>query len=120
MVCHCNECKRLGGSVFAVHYPVAPGAFKLTSGEPKTHSFKHRAGIGITAAFCGDCGSWLYKQAEADPWHGFFLVEAGTTDVEPGQEAQGYWTNPPAVELWVSERAPWLGSVQGADQRAQF
>jgi hypothetical protein len=120
MLCHCSDCKRLTGSVFAMHYPIGPGNFTITAGEPKVYNFKHPTGVVTAASFCGDCGTWLYKQVETDQWHGFYFVQAGTTDLEPGMEAQGYWTGKPVVELWVSERPAWLAPVEGAEQKAQF
>ena len=119
-LCHCSVCKRLSGSLFALHYPIPPTNFILTSGQPKTHKFTHPAGMNIEAAFCGDCGTWLYKQVEGGPFEGFYLVQAGTTDLEPGLEAKGYWTGAPAVELWVTERAPWLAPIEGTEQRPGF
>lgn len=103
-----------------MHYPIGPGKFAVTAGEPKVHNFKHPTGVVTAASFCGDCGTWLYKQVEADPWRGFHFVQAGTTDLQAGLEAKGYWTGTPAVELWVSERAPWLAPVTGAEQKPQF
>jgi len=117
LLCHCSACKRLSGSLFALHYPIPPTNFAITSGQPKTHKFVHPAGPPVEAAFCGNCGTWLYKQVEANPFEGFYLVQAGTTDLEPGSEANGYWTAAPEVELWVTERAPWLAPVEGAEQR---
>ena len=110
----------MGSSLFAMHLHTAPDKFRIKSGEPKIHSFQHPSGLDMKGAFCGDCGTWLYKQVEVDPWRGFYLVQAGTTDLEPGKEAQGFWADPPVVELWVSERAPWLQPIKGAEQKAQF
>ncbi|KAK3387345.1 hypothetical protein B0H63DRAFT_448197 [Podospora didyma] len=60
--------------------PVAPEKFRITSsGQPKIYQFTHPAGFTTDAAFCGDCGTWLYKQVEADPWRGYYFVQAGTT-----------------------------------------
>ncbi len=120
LLCHCSACKHLSSSLFALHYPIPAPNFTLTSGQPKTHKFTHPTGLGIQAAFCGDCGTWLYKQVESGPLEGCYLVQAGTTDLEPGLEAKGYWTGAPAVELWVTERAPWLRPVEGAEQRDGF
>ncbi|KAH8878539.1 hypothetical protein GQ53DRAFT_707131 [Thozetella sp. PMI_491] len=120
MICHCGDCKKIGSGVFALHYPIAPDKFSIIQGQPKVHKFKHFAGLPIQAAFCGDCGTWLYKQVEADPWNGFYLVQAGTTAYEPSQGAQGYWAGSPVVEIWVSQRAPWLQPVPGAEQRPEF
>jgi hypothetical protein len=126
MLCHCSVCKRLTGSVFAMHYPVAGNQFAITSAaRPKVHAFTHPTGLPLVASFCPDCGTWLYKQVEAEaaPMYGFFLVQAGTTDLPPGatEAAEGHWAKrTPAVEIWVSERAPWLAPVDGAEQKAQF
>lgn len=122
MLCHCSDCKRLTGSVFAMHYPVGPGKFAITSAaQPKVHGFKHPTGVVTASSFCPDCGTWLFKQVEAAPWQGFYFVQAGIVDLEPGLEARGLWAKTtPLVKIWVSERAPWLAPVQGAEQRAQF
>ncbi|KAH8659977.1 DUF636 domain protein [Xylariales sp. PMI_506] len=120
MICHCSDCKQVGSSVFALHYPISPDKFTITSGQPKLNHFKHFAGIEIVAAFCGDCGTWLYKQVAAEPWTGFYFVQAGTVSLEPDQAVSSYWTSPPVVEIWVSQRVPWLAPIQGAEQREQF
>jgi hypothetical protein len=106
--------------MFAMHYPVPAEAFTITKGSPKVNDIKHPTGLEMKAAFCPDCGTWLFKQADADPFKGWFLVQAGTTDVEPDKEASGYWVGAPEVELWVSQRAPWLGPVKGAEQKSEF
>ena len=121
MLCHCGDCKRLSGSMFAMHYPIPGANFTITAGEPKVHNFKHPTGVVTAASFCPDCGTWLFKKVEADPYRDYFLVQAGTTDLEPGMEAEGYWTRTkPVVELWISHRAAWLAPVEGAEQKMQF
>jgi len=119
-VCHCSVCKRLTGSLFSLSYPIPTTNFTLTAGKPKTHKFTHPAGMGIEAGFCGDCGTWVYKHVETEAFKGFYFVQAGTTDLEPGMEAKGYWTGSPAAELWVTERAPWLAPIEGAEQNPGF
>ncbi len=76
--------------------------------------------MGVEAAFCDRCGTWLYKRVDADPFRHWYLVQAGTTDLEPGLEAKGLWSEAPKIELWVSHRAPWLAPVAGAEQKSEF
>ncbi|KAK5659437.1 hypothetical protein OQA88_638 [Cercophora sp. LCS_1] len=120
ILCHCSVCKRLTSSLFALHYPIAQSNFSITSGQPKTHNFTHPAGMDIEAAFCDQCGTLLYKRVEAEPFRRSYLVQAGTTELKPGLEAKGLWVEAPKTELWVSQRAPWLAPVEGAEQKPEF
>ena len=81
--------------------------------------FTHPVGMGIEAAFCDQCGTWLYKRVDADPFRDWYLVQAGTTGTDKSN-MKARWTEAPKLELWVSERAPWLVPIAGAEQKAEF
>lgn len=65
-------------------------------------------------SFCGDCGTVIAKQSEADMFKPFYLVQAGTIATEPLVKEK------PDVEFWVSRKASWLDEVKGAAQAQKF
>lgn len=65
--------------------------------------------------FCGDCGSTLSKEADADAFKGLMVVMGGTLDEQDALEKVK-----PGGELWVKYRASWLSEVQGAGQMQTF
>jgi hypothetical protein len=65
--------------------------------------------------FCGDCGSTLGKEADADAFKGLMITLGGTLDDQDALEKAK-----PAGELWVKYRASWLNEVQGAGQMQAF
>jgi hypothetical protein len=103
-------------------YNVLQRASESANATCPVSKFTHPAGIGIEAAFCDRCGTWLYKRVEAEPFKRWYLVQAGTTGTgaEAGPEVKVLWTEAPKIELWVSQRAPWLGAVEGAEQKVEF
>ena len=68
----------------------------------------------LTIFFCPDCGSPLWKEATAELFKGFKVVQAGTlTESEKLNDGVD-------AELYTTTRAPWLVALSGADQRAEF
>lgn len=64
--------------------------------------------------FCGNCGTKIYKEGDAEDFKGIFIVQAGTLD-EGGLEKVKV-----GAELWVKERVGWLGEQGGAVQCQEF
>ncbi|KAK7415682.1 hypothetical protein QQX98_005717 [Neonectria punicea] len=113
-LCHCSECKKLTGSVFGYHWLIPRDNLTITKGTPKTYEFTHSAGAKIKLSFCGDCGSTIYKEMDAERERPFFIVQAGTLDdQEPVNDE-------PNLELWVSKREKWVPVVNGAAQNEEF
>lgn len=66
-ICHCDDCRRSGGSAFATNVFVNADDLKVTKGEPKFFSWLANSGNKRGRAFCGDCGTSLYVTNDARP-----------------------------------------------------
>ncbi|MGH6931457.1 MAG: GFA family protein [Dongiaceae bacterium] len=60
-VCHCTDCQSISGSAFRWAVPVAEGAFKLLTGQPKTYVKLAASGATSHQLFCPECASPLYS-----------------------------------------------------------
>ena len=65
--CHCDDCRRSGGGVYASFVFVSESALTVNSGE--LHSFSHETARGNTATkyFCPRCGSQVFTRNNANP-----------------------------------------------------
>lgn len=91
-ICHCDDCRRSGGSAFATNVFVKTEDLKVTKGEPKTFHWVAASGNKRGRAFCGDCGTTVYVWNEARPEARG--VRIGTIDDASFVE--------PKMHLWVS------------------
>lgn len=82
----------------------------MTSGKPKEFSKTADGGNKITSFFCGDCGSTLYR--EGPTFGDAKVVKVGTLDDTTSLDSAK-----PAIELYVTEKPSWVGSIVGADQK---
>ena len=89
--------------------------FRITSGSPKQYSATHENGMQLTVSFCGNCGTALYKEADADAFKGVVIVQAGTLD-----DLNGLESAQPEDELYVKYRASWVPTVATAKQNEEF
>lgn len=87
----------------------------MAAGAPKSHTQKHEDGFSLTVFFCGDCGSTIYKQADADMFENVSLVQSGTLDGSALDKISR-----PSSELNVKLRASWLAEVSAAVQKQGF
>lgn len=101
------------GTAFTSNWLVPRENFTL-NGTPKYNSFIQEIGVEVKYSFCGDCGTVIAKQSEADMFKPFYLVQAGTIATHPLVKEK------PDVELWVSRKASWLDEVRGAAQAQKF
>jgi hypothetical protein len=95
--CHCTACQRFSGTAFGMGLAVAPGAFRLTRGAPKSVDRIAESGNTVTAWFCPDCGVRLFS-GEMDLPEGRWL-RAGTLD-DPS-------ILPPPVHIWTRSALLW-------------
>jgi hypothetical protein len=93
--CHCTRCQRRTGTAASASARVAPGSFRLTSGEHELRSFLPPD--GFAKVFCGACGSALWSEHPDDPE--IRSVRLGTFDVDPGVR--------PTSRQYVDFAAPW-------------
>ena len=63
-ICHCSECQTLTGTAFNTGFSVSAEKFKLVAGEPSTYvRTAEQSGRKVKRAFCGNCGSPIYRQS---------------------------------------------------------
>lgn len=114
-MCHCLSCQKISGGTNTANIPVAREKLTVTSGTPKSHTQKHEDGFNLTKFFCGDCGTAIYKHADADMFQDISLVQSGTLDGSARDKI-----SKPSSELNVKLRASWLAEVSTAVQKQGF
>jgi hypothetical protein len=86
-VCHCKDCQKFTGSVFATLVLVPKEALSVT-GTWKTFTSLGGSGKPILRHFCPECGSSLAEEPGTRP--GAVILNVGTLDnpqaVKPGRE----------------------------------
>ncbi|RFU80197.1 hypothetical protein TARUN_2007 [Trichoderma arundinaceum] len=115
ILCHCLSCQKISGTTNTANIPVAQDQLTVTSGSPKSHTQKHEDGFHLTVFFCGDCGTVVYKQSDAEMFANLSLVQSGTLE-GPVKEK----ISQPSAELNVRLRASWLAEVSAAAQKEGF
>ena len=93
--CHCTRCQRRTGSSASPQARVAPGSFRLLSGEEALREWK--PDDGFAKVFCGECGSSLWSRSPDDP--DVIAVRLGVFDRDPGIR--------PELRQFVDYAAPW-------------
>ncbi|MBD8526423.1 GFA family protein [Pseudomarimonas arenosa] len=64
-ICHCLDCQRRSGGVFAIQARFLPEQVQI-SGEGREYARKGGSGTTIRFTFCPDCGATLYYQIEGE------------------------------------------------------
>ena len=85
--CHCDDCRRSGGGVYASFVFVSENMLTVNSGE--LHSFSHETDRGNTATkyFCPKCGSQLFTRNSAN---------SGRRGIRVGTITDASWFQPSA------------------------
>lgn len=103
----------MSGSTNTTLVPVPRSSlvFDDVSALKQSRSWKHCADpdVTLTATFCGNCGSTIFKEASTTP--GMAMVFMGTISYD-GQLME----NQPNVEIWTKYRVPWNAEIKGAHQ----
>lgn len=97
ITCHCRDCQQVTGTGHARSMGV-PGDSVTWLGEPRVFQIQHEKSV-VDSAFCGTCGSPLYKKTSNLPEMIFFHV--GSLDPESGQN----WR--PKLTVYTERRQPW-------------
>ncbi len=92
--CHCEMCRRHGGTVFQTWVTFATNDFAFVSGRPAIYASSKDAERG----HCRDCGTPLLFRYHAHP--GRTSVTVGSLDRPE--------TVTPSVHNWVLEKISWL------------
>ena len=100
-VCHCRDCQKFTGSVFAALVIVPKEALTLT-GPVKTFTGVGGSGKPILRHFCPECGSSIAEEPGSRP--GMVILTVGTFD-DPTIAT-------PAREIFRDDAVPWV-QVQG-------
>lgn len=93
--CHCSQCRRAGGSAFAVNANVRARYLRL---EGREQIREYESSPGKFRAFCSRCGSPVYSRTSSDP--DTFRLRLGTLDGDPGRR--------PLAHGFVGSKAPWF------------
>ena len=96
-VCHCRDCQKFTGSVFAALVMVPKKALTL-SGPLKTFTGVGGSGKPILRHFCPECGSSIAEEPGTRP--GMVILNLGTFD-DPGIAK-------PGVEIFRDDALPWV------------
>lgn len=97
ITCHCRDCQQVTGAGHARSMGVAADDVSW-KGSPRIYEIQHEKSI-VESAFCGECGSPLYKRTSGMPHLMFFHV--GSLDPESSED----WR--PSLHVYTERRAPW-------------
>ena len=78
--CHCTRCQRRTGTAASAQARLAPGSFRLVSGEDLLRAFEPPD--GFPKVFCSACGAALWSRHPHDD--DIRSVRMGAFDSDPG------------------------------------
>lgn len=105
--CHCQRCRKAGGSAFAANAPVIESNFKIVQGAEVFKVFSTPA--GVHRYFCSNCGSPIISKRDAAP--GFVRLRLGTLDTP--------LMNGPTERIFVDSKAEWDQIFDSLPQHAE-
>jgi hypothetical protein len=112
-LCHCNDCRKFTGSMFATGFSVANTHLTHVRGQDKLTAFSQShtiaSGRKMTQNFCSICGTLIYRTPEASPAK---ILRLGTVDDFHLHETKLR----PNREIWVKDRVCWLSPLEGLEQ----
>ncbi len=126
VLCHCADCRKIGGSTYSTNGLYDADKFKVTKGTPKQYKKVADGGNDIISNFwyvhlrqlrwthadirSGDCGSTMWREGESFP--GKRVVKMGTLD--DTSILDNIKVN---AELYADNRPSWVAPQEGADQK---
>lgn len=93
-LCHCKDCRKESGSVFA-SFAIWPRAAFSSEGETQTFAGR---------SFCTSCGGRVFGLREDEAEVRFGSLDEAPTDLSP------------SYELWIKRRETWLRPLPGCRQ----
>lgn len=93
--CHCSQCRRLHGAVFATFAGVASDQFRYISGEDDIKSYA--SSDSHARVFCGNCGSNILVALDQEPESLYLSMSA----------IEGDPPHPPGYHIYVGSKAAW-------------
>jgi hypothetical protein len=106
--CHCTDCRKSHGAVFASSVQVDRRNFTLLGGESLLVTYE--ATTGTRRSFCGRCGSNVSGTITSEP--DSVYVTAATLDTPLERSA--------ATHIFVRSRVPWFEIRDGLPQHATY
>ena len=97
--CHCLNCQRLTGGVFAVNAIIEKNQVALLSGEPAACELKGGSGQAQDVYFCATCGTHVWNDYHIFPGSTWF-VRVGTFD-DPALLK-------PDAHIFTRTKQPWV------------
>ena len=94
--CHCDDCRRAGGSAYGSLAFVPEEALTVTKGEPASYQHQSDRGSTMTKYFCQNCGSQLFGFGSANP---------SRRGVRVGVIEDASWFKP-EVNVYASRKLP--------------
>ena len=94
--CHCRQCQRLSGSAFVLNAVIEKHMVRTLAGTPALFHFE---GTQQTAAFCPECGTYVWSEYSKN-FEPCWFVRVGTLD-QPD-------LFPPDVHIYTGTKQPWL------------
>ena len=102
--CHCTDCRKSHGAVFATFICIPRPNFSFLQGEDRLT--RHRADSGAVRSFCRECGSIITWEREAHA--GFIDFTAATLDTPLHRK--------PEHHIFVRSKVPWYEIQDGTPQ----
>ena len=95
-VCHCRECRKQSASAFGISLIVPRAGFRVVGGTPKIWSRGTDSGRTLRCAFCPECGSRLWHEAEGRSET--ISIKGGSLDEPPDLGV--------AIHIWTTRKLP--------------
>jgi len=96
--CHCTECQRQSGSAFSLSLIAPREAVVIAQGSAHRWRRQHESGRVVQCVLCGNCGSRLFHEPEANP---------KVTIVKPGTLDDTAWLHP-VGHIWTRSAQKWF------------
>jgi hypothetical protein len=103
-VCHCRECRKQSASAFGISFIVSVAGFRVTRGAAKFWTRPTDSGGRVKCAFCPNCGSRLWHEAEGGSET--VSIKGGSLDDPPDVSS--------AIHIWTSRKLPGVAIPDGA------
>jgi hypothetical protein len=97
-ICHCTDCQRRTGSVFATQARFRKDAVKIAGSSTQYIRLDDEGRKKATFHFCPHCSAILYWQLEAE--EGMILIPVGAF-ADPGFPT-------PTVSVWEEDKHAWV------------
>ncbi|EIN08768.1 hypothetical protein PUNSTDRAFT_133949 [Punctularia strigosozonata HHB-11173 SS5] len=102
VACHCLNCQKTTGSLFAYLLPVSRSDFTISDPSCVLRTYAQHgtdSGKPMYRQFCGNCGSSILSLPDSEPDGAYLKLSLFGNDL------------PPAVELYTDFAKPWEKSL---------